>query len=120
MSRPRWGNGAVNPKTATNTYACDMLAMEDGGLLLLGSSGPSTYLDGYVVKTDARGETLWQQQLGAEGPVQDYFHHACRGSNGKVLLMGTSGSYSAIQGGSRAYLVQLSAAGEPEMDSTVG
>ena len=97
-----------------NVQAAGLLHLADGNLLVYGSAGPAMYQDGYVLKTDADGERLWEFQYGAAGKNSDCFTAACPGHNGSILLLGTSGSYSAILGGSRAYLVSISDSGEKQ------
>ena len=95
-----------------DSYACGLLQLAGGELLIYGAAGPSSYIDGYVLQTAESGEKQWENHYGVEGKSLEYITGACAGRDGKLLLWGTSGSYSRIMGGSRTYLVGISAAGE--------
>ena len=108
------GGGSVEDDQ--NVQAAGLRQLADGNLLVYGSAGPAMYQDGYVLKTDTDGAKLWEFQYGAAGKNSDCFTAACPGHNGSILLLGTSGSYSAILGGSRAYLVSISDSGEKQWE----
>ena len=110
------GTGSGSDQGGQDTHACGFGQLADGSLLIYGCAGPSSYLDGYVLRTDELGEKQWENQYGVEGKACDYITGACQGRDGKILLLGTSGSYSTIMGGSRAYLVGISGSGEKQWD----
>jgi hypothetical protein len=95
-----------------NTQAAGICQLPDGALLIFGAAGQAMYQDGYVLKIAANGERIWECQLGVEGKSSEQFLAACLGPDSSILLVGTSGSRSAILGGRRAYVVNISPAGE--------
>ncbi len=99
-----------------NTQAAGLRELGDGGLLVYGSSGPASYLDGYVLRTDASGEKVWENQYGQGGQELDYITGACPTGSRGILLFGTSGATTTIQGGRRVYLTKTSDTGQQQWD----
>jgi len=74
--------------TAFNEQSHDMLVLEDGSILLLGTTNVqgNGANDIYLVKTDAYGDELWGQTFG--GPADDGGTSLSLDANGDVLITG--------------------------------
>lgn len=74
--------------TALNEQSHDMLVLEDGSILLLGTTNVqgNGANDIYLVKTDAYGDKLWGQTFG--GPADDGGTSLSLDANGDVLITG--------------------------------
>jgi hypothetical protein len=64
--------------------------------------------DGYLIKTDAYGNTLWTNTFG--GPGNDYFRSVEQTADGGYIMTGYTESYS--NGASDVYLVKTDKAGK--------
>ncbi len=108
------GISAGKAPEQSDSYAQGFLRTDDGGFLVFGTAGPSSYLDGYVLRTDEAGQKIWDAHLGAAGKQQDYLDGALLGGDGSILVWGTTGSAGmrAIEG-SQALVALLSASGKP-------
>ena len=81
----------------------------DGGYVIAGStySYGAGQSDGYLIKTDAAGNTLWTNTFGGSG--QDYFHSVQQTRDGGYIMTGSTESYG--DGSSAVYLVKTDANG---------
>jgi hypothetical protein len=61
---------------------------QDGGCILAGYSRPpaSTFCDGWLIRTDAAGDTLWNRTFG--GADDDHFYEACQTFDGGFVAAG--------------------------------
>lgn len=90
----------------------------DGGMIIAGEtySYGNGNADGYLIKTDAHGDTLWTLVLG--GPEDDVFRMAIESYDSTIYVIGTTKSYGA--GGSDVWLVAVSQAGDTLLTKTYG
>ncbi len=81
----------------------------DGGYVIAGStySYGAGLSDGYLIKTDATGNTLWTRTFG--GSSQDYFYSVQQTKDGGYIMTGSTESYGT--GSSDIYLVKTDANG---------
>ena len=81
----------------------------DGGYVIAGStySYGAGQSDGYLIKTDGAGNTLWTNTFGGSG--QDYFHSVQQTRDGGYIMTGSTESYG--DGSSAVYLVKTDANG---------
>ena len=96
----------------------DVVGAPDGGYLILGttlSRGAGSY-DIYLVRTDARGDTLWTRTCG--GHKGEEAGSVRRTSDGGYLIVGTTDSYGA--GGNDVYLIRTDARGDTLWTRTYG
>lgn len=79
----------------------------DGGFILAGSttSRGAGEADGYLVKTDARGNVLWENTFGSTG--DDHFYAVQATSDGGYVMTGST----AREGDTYVYLVKTDANG---------
>lgn len=82
----------------------------DGGYIIAGytSSFGAGHSDGYVIRADGNGDTLWTRTLG--GYYDDFFGSVIENSDGSFMLVGST--YSFTTGSSAVYLNKLDASGE--------
>lgn len=80
-------------------FAYSMEATADGGFIITGTtySYGRGNADGYVVKTDANGNVIWQKTYG--GVNDDEFKSVIQTSDGKYALTGYTKSYNDIDSG---------------------
>jgi len=81
----------------------------DGGYVIAGStySYGAGQSDGYLIKTDGAGNTLWTNTFGGSG--QDYFHSVQQTRDSGYIMTGSTESYG--DGSSAVYLVKTDANG---------
>ena len=88
--------------------SCDAMELtRDGGFILAGSttSRGAGAADGYLVKTDAQGNVLWENTFGSTG--DDHFYAVQATSDGGYVMTGST----ARPGGTYVYLVKTDANG---------
>ncbi len=71
----------------------DVVAIDDGGFLLLGTSrtfGPA-FDDAWLVRLDSEGDTLWTKAIG--GGARDNLRAVCQTANGGFAMVGRSFSF---------------------------
>jgi len=72
--------------------------------------------DVYLIKTDARGDTLWTRRHGGAG--NDYCHTIRQTPDGGYIMAGATFSYGAVQGD--FYLIRTDASGDTVWTRTCG
>jgi hypothetical protein len=92
----KYGN-LVWQKTIGGTdwdFANSMVSTADGGFIIAGStySYGQGKADGYVIKTDANGDTTWTKTFG--GLKDDEFKSVIQTSDGNYVLAGSTKSYN--------------------------
>jgi hypothetical protein len=93
---------------AARDICLDVAQTSDGGYILAGYTGvPFTNYDAYVVRVDAQGNFLWDNQFG--GAERDEFHAVQQTADGGFILCGENVSASL---GHSLYLVRIDAAGD--------
>jgi len=74
-------------------WSAEVNLTKDGGYVIAGST--SSYgaggSDGYLIKTDASGNTLWTNTFGGSG--QDYFYSVKQTEDGGYIMTGSTESY---------------------------
>ncbi|WP_135825195.1 hypothetical protein [Halorussus ruber] len=90
----------------------DLVATDDGGYLLVGWTETDEERDGWVLKTDSKGQKQWSKTLG--GPGTDRFWGLARTEQGYLLAGRTD------DGGAKGWVVELDAAGEVRDQRTLG
>ncbi|RPH94354.1 T9SS C-terminal target domain-containing protein [candidate division KSB1 bacterium] len=96
----------------------------DGGYLVSGytksfGQGQPLYSDGWVVKTNANGDSLWSRAYGGE--YADEFTSACQTSDGGYILAGTTNSFGEGTPGYLNYwLVRINSVGDTLWTKTYG
>ncbi len=102
----------------SNDEAYSMVITPDGGFIIAGythSFGAGDD-DGYVIRTDAEGNTVWAKTYG--GTKQDRFNHIEPTIDGGYILSGQTKSYGA--GGADVYVVKIDSAGNQQWMQTYG
>lgn len=115
----RW---AINVGGLDEETAFDVLALPDGGFLLVGAvrAGIAAASDLYAVRTDRNGVVVWSRQFGS--PDMDEFGFAvCAAPGGGFVAVGTS----ALPGGDVApdqdvYVVGFDGDGNLEWQNVLG
>jgi len=90
----------------------------DSGYIIAGytrSFGAGSY-DIYLVRTDARGDTLWTRTLG--GAQEDFGRSMQQTSDGGCIVVGSTTSYGA--GSADVYLIRTNANGDTLWTKTIG
>lgn len=90
--------------------AADMLVLDDGGLLIAGtttSMGTGGY-DGHLVRTDAEGAVLWQRTYG--GADWDFLHDIRSNGADEFLLTGQTFSFGPT--GGNAWILRVDDEGD--------
>lgn len=82
----------------------------DGGYILAGytSSFGAGMADGWLIKIDDGGDTLWTRTLG--GAENDYIYSVWQSSDGGYILGGSTESFGAVNGD--VYVVKTDSAGD--------
>jgi len=90
----------------------------DSGYIVAGTtlSFGAGFYDGWLVRTDARGETLWTCACG--GTTGDYFYGVENATGGGFLVVGNTGSFGA--GGTDVWLVRTDLHGDSLWTKTYG
>ena len=78
-----------------NSTGFNIMASHDGGFVVVGAAGheispPYDTFDGYVIKTDAYGNRLWNIQFG--GSQTDSFNGVVEENNGSLFAVGYTAS----------------------------
>lgn len=96
---------------------CDSVQLcPDGGCVMAGSTEKGYGPDGWLVRTDASGNHLWNRSYG--GQYDDYFMDAAVLSNGGIALAGSTQSDG--QSEEDAWLVRVDADGSPLWNHSFG
>jgi hypothetical protein len=90
-------------------YSAAVQQTSDGGYIIAGSTNSygAGLSDGYLIKTDASGNTLWTNTFGGSG--DDYFYSVQQTKDGGYIMAGYTKSYG--DGSSAVYLVKTDADG---------
>lgn len=103
-----------------NGYSCGycMRELKEGGFIVVGDTKSQQGYDHdvYVVRTDERGQALWEKTFG--GPHCDYAWCVEQTKDGGFILAGGTESYGAGQ--YDVYLLKLSPLGEKLWEKTYG
>jgi hypothetical protein len=99
-------------------FGCAMQQTADNGYIIAGHtfSYGAGEADVYLVKTDARGDTLWTRAYG--GHSNDYGRSVWQTSDGGYVIAGRTGSFGA--GSSDAYLIRTNGDGNALWSVTYG
>jgi hypothetical protein len=90
----------------------DLATTDDGGYLLVGWTETDEGRDGWILKTDSKGEKQWSKTLGGAGT--DRIWGLVRTEQGYLLAGRTD------DGGAKGWVVELDAAGEVRDQRTLG
>jgi hypothetical protein len=98
--------------------AHDLLLTGDGGFVVAGETKSSGHggLDMYVLRGNARGDTLWTRTIG--GKKEDAARSVAASADGGFVVAGYTRSFGA--GGGDMYLAGLNAAGAVRWTRTYG
>ena len=90
----------------------------DGGYVVTGytESFGAGYLDVYLIKTDAAGDTLWTRTYG--GASRDFGNSVVQADDGGYFVAGYTESFGA--GGADVYLIKTAATGDTLWTRTYG
>lgn len=91
--------------------ASHLLSLPDSGFLFVGTSNSfSTQLDydGFIVRLNSNGDTLWQRSLGS--PYWDFLHHALAWPDSRVVLSGSK--HSDANGLDAGWLIMMDDQGQ--------
>jgi hypothetical protein len=96
----------------------DVQQTADGGYILTGvnNSFGAGGQDGYLVRTDAAGDTIWTRTFG--GSSSDYGYDVKPTQDGGFIVAGGTSSYGA--GGKDVYLLKYNASGDTTWTRTYG
>ena len=99
-------------------FANSMNATTDGGFIIAGTTYSYGHgnADGYVIKTDANGDTLWTKTFG--GINDDEFKSVIQTSDGNYALTGYTKSYSDVLGD--GWIFKLNQNGDSIYSKSVG
>jgi hypothetical protein len=99
-------------------HAEALLALPDGDLVFAGfsNSGGNGGYDGWLVKTDADGQVVWDRYYG--GTSWDFLYDIDTAANGGFYLTGVT--YSEGAGSADGWILRVDAAGEPIWARAVG
>jgi len=92
-----------------NEYGSSVQPTRDGGYIVTGTTASfgAGDLDVYLIKTDARGDTMWTRTFG--GAAQDWGRSVMRTMDGGYVVAGHTESFGA--GGSDVYLIKTDSTG---------
>ena len=101
IGNQQWSKTLGGPKSDWNAVVQQTM---DGGYVIAGStySYGAGMSDGYLIKTDATGNTLWTNTFGGSGP--DYFYSVQQTKDGGYIMVGSTESYD--DGSSDVYIVK--------------
>ena len=98
-------------------WGMDLVETVDKGFLICGYSNSGTInYDGYLIRTNSLGETLWERKIG--GNDWDFFYGITKTNDGNYILAGETFSYG--NGQSDAYYVKVNDNGDTLWTNTVG
>jgi hypothetical protein len=110
--------GDTGHASSQNDLGKDVQQTQDGGYIVVGST--TSYGAGgwdiYLIKTNARGDTLWTRTYG--GSSNDYGNSVQLTRDSGYVIAGTTTSYGA--GGGDVYLVKTNARGDTLWTRTFG
>ena len=89
----------------------------DGGYIIAGYTGYTYHIDGYMVKTDDKGNVSWTSLFG-KFDYYDNLQGASQTSDGGYIAVGWTGSYGA--GSSDVWLIKMNLTGVEEWNQTFG
>ena len=89
---------------------------EDGGYIIVGTSTRPGDVEVYLIKTDNKGDAVWQRKFGGAGWDEGYFVQQT--DDGGYIVAGSTNSYGA--GGYDAYLLKTDANGKKIWRRTYG
>ncbi|MGI9861287.1 hypothetical protein SDD30_07870 [Moorella naiadis] len=116
----RKGNELWQKTFKGNGYSCGYCVQEvrEGGFIVVGDTkSPKGYdHDVYVVRTDERGELLWERNFG--GQYCDYAWSVQQTKDGSFILAGGTESFGA--GIYDVYLIKLDSSGQKLWEKTYG
>jgi len=94
---------------SNNEYGKAVLEYSNGDLFIIGSteSFGAGQKDVYLIKTDAKGNTIWTKTFGGSG--NDDPNEIIVASDGNLFILGNTDSYGA--GGNDIYLIKIDTAG---------
>lgn len=100
-------------------FAYSLVKSPDSGYVVVGEtfSYGAGQSDGYVLKLDANGDTLWTATYG--GLKEDQFYDVIALNTGDFICVGKSSSYSTY-GDSDFWIVSLDASGSENWNITLG
>lgn len=92
--------------SGTNDYAYAGLETYDGNYFICGftSNTSSPYVEGYYMKLNAAGDTIWTRTVG--GVDNDWLHMAEQSSDSGFIMAGTSQSFSSYWSSGDAFVVK--------------
>ncbi len=95
----------------------DVLKTNDNNFLLAGITETTPAdAEGYLIKTNNNGDTLWMKTFG--GNSYDSFSSICQDNNGNFILCGTTYSFGA--GDYDMYLIKIDSNGQEIWSKTFG
>jgi len=101
-----------------NDCASDVIATDDGYLMVgTTESFDNNYKDVYVVKTDKKGNKLWQRTYG--GSRDDQAFAVTQAPDGNYVMVGKSESFTR-RNGSDLYLIKIDTKGKKLWERTYG
>ncbi|MEO7312264.1 MAG: hypothetical protein ABIX01_17820 [Chitinophagaceae bacterium] len=122
---------------AGNDYFFSIIESGDGGFIIAGgtySSSSGTLgsitnngaIDGWVIKVDTNGNTIWQKLFG--GDIADVFYTIAATTDGGFMLAGSSNSTSGTgtlagtsnNGGQDGWIIKINSAGIPQWQKLYG
>ena len=89
----------------------------DGVFFIVGYTGYTYHIDGYLVKTDENGNVAWTLEVGNFN-YYDNLQSGCQTADGGYIATGWTGSYGA--GSADVWLVKITADGGEEWNHTFG
>lgn len=89
--------------TESDDEAYSVNECNDGGYIVVGSTGPLSTKDLYLIKTDINGDTVWTSRMG--GPEWDTGQSIQQTDDGGYIVVGSTRSFGA--GASGVWLIRL-------------
>ncbi len=98
-------------------YGHSVQQTADSGYIIAGlTSSLDTLGDAWLIKTDARGDTLWTRTYG--GPLEDYLDEAALTTDGGYVAVGNTMSFGA--GAHDVWLIKTDSRGDTSWTRTFG
>ncbi len=107
---------SVGQGDAGTQYYYSVIVTKDFGYIAAGYSTIGGTYEGLIVRYDEQGNVLWAKSLG--DTAADYFYDAFEMSDGSIVAVGTTKSYSATV--DDAFIAKFDAAGTEQWTKTVG